>query len=92
MKNVRGDGMGRVSEKYFLNSKFYRRQNKNGGQDTSILRHRDALNARMTEFMADPVLDFLQTQALSAFIRMRDRVLTPERIAEWTAPEPVAQG
>lgn len=92
MKNVRGDGMGRVSEKYFLNSKFYRRQNKNGGQDTSIRRHKDALNARWAEFMADPVLNFLHTQSLEAFIRTRDRVLTPEQIAEWTAPEPVAQG
>ncbi|MCR9155752.1 MAG: glycosyltransferase family 2 protein [Rhodobacteraceae bacterium] len=91
MKNVRGDGMGRVSEKYFLNSNFYRRQNKNGGQDTSILQHKDALNARLSEFMADPVLNFLHTQSLEAFFRMRDRVLTPERIEEWTvamAPVP----
>jgi len=90
MKNVRGDGMGRVSQKYFLNSKFYRRQNKNGGLDTSILRHKDALGARLADFMADPVLSFLHTQALGSFLRTRDRVLTPERIAEWTAADATA--
>lgn len=92
MKNVRGDGMGRVSQKYFLNSKFYRRQNKNGGRDTSILCHKDALDARVAELMSDPVLGFLHTQSLEAFFRTRDRVLTPERIAEWTAPPPAEQG
>lgn len=88
MKNVRGDGMGRVTQKYFLNSKFYRRQNKNGGQDVSILQHKAALDARLAEFMADPILNFLHTQSLEAFFRARNRVLTPDRIAEWTLPLP----
>lgn len=86
MKNARGDGMGRVHEKYFLNSKFYRRQNKNDIQDSSILRHQQALDRRMAELLADPVLAFLHEQSTKAFFRNRDRILTPERIAAWTAP------
>nr|WP_281495922.1 glycosyltransferase family 2 protein [Marivita sp. S6314] len=86
MKNNRGDGMGRKSNKYYLNSKFYNRQNKNGAQDASILRHQDAVSQRLSSLMADPILSFLHVQATQSFMRLRDKILTPDRIAEWTVP------
>ncbi|MDJ1007549.1 MAG: glycosyltransferase family 2 protein [Paracoccaceae bacterium] len=84
MKNHRGDGMARAVNKYFVNSNFWNRQNKNAGEDRSILRHKPEVDARLAEFMADPVLTGLHERALEAFYKARDDVLTPAQIAAWT--------
>lgn len=84
MKNDRGDGMGRRHEKYFLNSTFYRRHNKNEVEDHSILRNKPAVDRLLSEMLTDETLRRLDRRALDIFTARRDEVLTPERIAQWT--------
>lgn len=85
MKNDRGDGQGVQHEKYFLNSKLHRRYDRNEADDPAILRRWPQIEALMTEMRADPEVRRLEDEALAAYRERRDRVLTPEQIALWTA-------
>lgn len=86
LKNDRGNGMGYDSRKYYRNSNFFRRNNKNGMQDLGIQRHLSAVKQELQLYLDDPVLGPLQDQALDTFRRRRDHVLTPENLAAWEIP------
>lgn len=81
MKNDRGDGMSRQTQKYFLHSNFYRRNNQNGTEDTSILNRMPKMAPLYEKLLSNRRLSFLQGQALKSFEERRDKFLTPERIA-----------
>ncbi|PIV73413.1 MAG: hypothetical protein COW55_13105 [Rhodobacteraceae bacterium CG17_big_fil_post_rev_8_21_14_2_50_65_11] len=86
LKNDRGDGADRGGTKRYLNSTFHRRYNTNRASDETILRHLPELNDRLAELRADPLLATLERAATLWWDNRRARVLTPERIAEWTLP------
>ena len=85
MKNDRGDGMGFRSEKYYYRSKFWNKFNVVEALDHSILRWWPEVQNRLSEFLADPETRRLNDACLAAYIERRDKVLTPEQIAAWTA-------
>ncbi|WP_370267741.1 glycosyltransferase family 2 protein [Nioella sp.] len=86
LKNDRGDGADRGGTKRYLNSTFHRRYNTNRREDRSILRHLPELQDRLAELRADPLLATLERASNLWWDNRRARVLTPERIAEWTLP------
>lgn len=86
MKNDRGDGMGLTHAKYRIGSQFHSRYDRNEVEDRSILCRWPAVEARMAEMLADPEVRRLNDACLGAFRARRDVVLTPDRIAAWTAP------
>ncbi|WP_420585774.1 glycosyltransferase family 2 protein [Ruegeria sp.] len=86
MKNDRGDGMGHEHQKYYLNSKFYRRHNGDDVVDAGILQHMDEVDALISDWLGDPALRQLEQYALRKFQDRRDQFLTPERIAALTMP------
>ncbi len=86
LKNDRGDGANQGGTKRYLNSTFHRRYNTNRRSDTSILRHMPEVSDRMDEMRKDPLLGALEQASRIWWDNRRARVLTPERIAEWTLP------
>lgn len=90
LKNIRGDGMERETQKYHLNSKFYRRHNANEVEERGILRHIGAVDALLAELLADPALARLHQGAQDALTARRDTHLTPERVARFSLPDPAA--
>ncbi len=84
MKNARGDGMAFNNSKYFLNSGFYRRFNKNEVTDTALHRQLPALQAKLDQYRSMPELAALEAQARQWYLDLKSRVLTPEQAAKWT--------
>ncbi len=87
LKNDRGDGADRGGTKRYLNSTFHRRYNTNRRSDRSILRHLPEVLGRIDEMRSDPLLATLERASQLWWDNRRARVLTPERIAEWTLPD-----
>lgn len=84
MKNDRGAANTLELGKYFMDSIFYTRSNRNDVEDTSILRMLPKLRDELEELREDLILHHLEQAALHWFYERRDRLLTPEKIAEWT--------
>ena len=84
MKNRRGDGMARDTQRYHLNSKFWRRNNKNNvvvPVDPTRLKE---MKAMIEDLRAIGQIRAIEEQALDDFIAMRDSFLTPQMIASLT--------
>ncbi|MFO7920541.1 MAG: hypothetical protein R6U99_06955, partial [Nioella sp.] len=75
----------------FKGSIFYHRCNRNDVEDRSILRMLPRLREELAALREDPILYHLEQATLHWFHDRRERILTPERIAEWTAP-PLDEG
>ena len=88
MKNVRGDGMGIVSDKYHLGSLFWKRGDRNRREDRGMLRHMPATRAIWDRYLADPVLGPLDRAAQDWFRDQRARHLTEDRRRAWTTTTP----
>jgi hypothetical protein len=86
MKNDRGDGHGNVHSNYYLNSNYYRKNNRNEAEDRSILTRWDEIKALMDEMRADPEVRALEDACNAAFFTRRAEILTPEQIQAWTVP------
>ncbi|PIV73414.1 MAG: hypothetical protein COW55_13110 [Rhodobacteraceae bacterium CG17_big_fil_post_rev_8_21_14_2_50_65_11] len=86
MKNDRGAANTKGLGKYFMNSIFYLRCNRNDVEDASITRMIPRLREELAVLREDPILHHLEQAALHWFHDRRDRLLTPAKIAEWTAP------
>lgn len=84
LKNVRGDGMALASTKYFVNSTFWRRSDRNEVEDRSIQRHLPAVRDRLALWHGDADLARLDDLAFAWFDTLRRTHLTAERRAEWT--------
>jgi len=84
MKNVRGDGMGIVSDKYFLGSKFQRSHNMNHVEDLSIQAHWPNTAKAIENLLRDAKLRALNEHCKAWFQEQRASTLTPEQIAIWT--------
>jgi hypothetical protein len=82
MKNKRGDGMARLSEKYMLNSTFHKRYNKNDVTDLSMHRHLPNLEALLSDWLEDAELRALDQLSLQHFQSARDAFMTPEMMCK----------
>lgn len=91
MKNDRGDGMGLQHSKYYLNSQFYRRYNRNEAEDRTILARWPEVEERMAAMLTDPEVRRLNDACLAAFVARREAVLSPAQVAAWTAPDPASE-
>lgn len=87
LKNVRGDGMGRTTDKYFLGSDNWHRHDRNRAEDRSIQVHLPALRERLAALRADPEIARLEHAAQDWFADHRRRHLTPENRAAWTVTQ-----
>lgn len=84
MKNDRGDGMANRRNKYFLNSNFFKRQNKNEVFEYDILEVLPRASQELNLILQDDEVRRLDYYTLECFLARRDEILTPDRIAEWT--------
>lgn len=91
MKNDRGAANTKGLGKYFMDSIFYLRCNRNEVEDASITRMIPRLREELAALREDPILYHLEQAALHWFHDRRDRILTPAKVAEWTAP-PMDEG
>ncbi|MDO6591816.1 hypothetical protein DS901_06580 [Loktanella sp. D2R18] len=85
MKNLRGDAMGRADGRYFLNSKFWNKSNRNDIELPKSRQHLDATLTQIDVFRGIGRVAALEIDALAQFKTLRDATLTPEQIAAWTA-------
>ncbi|MDT8853981.1 glycosyltransferase family 2 protein [Paracoccaceae bacterium Fryx2] len=87
MKNDRGDGQGKTSDKYHLNGRWHRIANRNEARDTSILRHWPATQALMATLRGLPVLAAAEAACQAAFHARKAQILTPATLHAWTKPQ-----
>ena len=88
LKNDRGDGQGKVTDKYHLGSNWHQRANRNDTENTQILRHWPGTAARLAELRAHPGIATAEQNCQTWFRARREQVLTPETIAAWTVATP----
>ena len=84
MKNQRGDGMARETQRYYLNSKFWRRNNMNRVSMNVDAGHRDALRQGVARLQEIADVQQIEARAITDFQVARDRFLTPEMVAQLT--------
>ncbi len=84
MKNDRGDGQGKVSDKYHIGSHWFKTANRNEAEDRSILRHWPATQAEMARLRALPGVAEAEAACIADFAARKARLLTPDRIRQWT--------
>lgn len=87
LKNVRGDGMARDTDRNHLNSQFWRRSNRNDVIDRALRPQFRPLRQRLAQMRQDPDLVALEQAAWDNFTIRRDTYLTPDNIAAWTVSE-----
>ena len=85
MKNLRGDGMGRQQGRYFLNSNFWKRNNKNRVEVPNARRHLEKTLSQIDQFREIDCVAELERDAFVNFCEARERILTPAQIKAWTA-------
>lgn len=86
MKNHRGDGRGFTNSKYFLNSGFYRRFNRNDVEDLGIQHHVPGMRTRKAAYLNDPDIAAAHQRGIAFFQDLKAQVLTPEQKTAWTKP------
>ena len=84
MKNDRGDGQGKSSQKYYLGSRWHTRANCNDGEDHSIQRHWPGVAAILKDWRADAGIGAAEKACIDWFTARKAHVLTPDTIAAWT--------
>jgi Glycosyl transferase family 2 len=83
LKNVRGRGMGPPSDKYFRNSNWHRRANRNDVQDRTILRRWPEIEVELARLRALPGVTAAEAGCHAWFLDARDRFLTPATLTRW---------
>ena len=83
LKNVRGDGMAYLHGNHVLGSKLFAQAEREEVADTTIQRHLPAVQARLAQYAADPVLKDLMAEALVWLGNQRAQYFTPENLAVW---------
>jgi hypothetical protein len=84
LKNDRGQGGGKSSNKYHLNSAWHRRTNRNERQDLSILGRWPEVAAELTRLRTLPGVARAEADCLAWFEDRCQQILTPETIQRWT--------
>ena len=86
MKNHRGDGQGKHSNKYHLGSDWHRTANRNDVENPALRAALPAVKARLAEWRADPEVARLERACRDWFRARCADILTPERRAAWSRP------
>jgi len=84
MKNDRGDGQGKTSNKYHLGSTWHCHANRNDRQDRRILAHWPATQAKMTELRNDPETARLEQACIEWWHACTAKILTEETRKAWS--------
>ncbi|WP_204113512.1 glycosyltransferase family 2 protein [Shimia biformata] len=85
MKNDRGDGQGKTSDKYHLGSSWHHRANRNDVENRRILRHWNGTEARIAAMRQNPDIARTEQDCITWFRTRREAVLTDKNLAAWTA-------
>lgn len=86
MKNDRGDGQGKVTDKYHLGSRWHQIANQNARPNTSIQRHLNATQTEIGRLRAIPEIAQAEAKCQDWFNARRATILTPEQIQQWSKP------
>ncbi|MCH2165824.1 MAG: glycosyltransferase family 2 protein [Marinovum sp.] len=84
MKNDRGDGQGKTTNKYHLGSTWHRVANRNDREDRRILRHWPATQARLDGLRADPTTKRLEGVCIDWWETRKADVLTHDNRKAWS--------
>lgn len=84
MKNDRGDGQGKTSNKYHLGSTWHGHANRNDRQDSRILAHWPATQAKIAELRDDPETKRLEEACIDWWHARAADVLTPQNRKAWS--------
>lgn len=84
MKNDRGDGQGKRSDKYHLGSHWHRVANRNDREDRRILRHWPAVERRLQALRADAATARLERVCLDWWTARKAALLTPDTLRAWS--------
>lgn len=87
MRNDRGDGQGKATQKYHLGSRWHRTANRNDVEAREILRLWPEVAARLAALRADPETARLEAACAAWFAARKAEVLTPAAIAAWSVEE-----
>ncbi len=84
MKNNRGDGMGRETQRYHLNSKFWRRNNKNDVMVPVSLDRLSRIRRIVEDLREIQTIRSIEAKALEDFIKISRAFLSPQKVDELT--------
>ncbi|MEP5155596.1 glycosyltransferase family 2 protein [Planktotalea sp.] len=84
MKNDRGDGQGKQTDKYRIGSRWHQIANQNAKPNHSIQRHLDATQQEMTRLRENTQIAHAETNCLSWFHARCRELLSDTQIASWT--------
>ena len=86
MKNDRGDGQGKSSDKYHLGSRWHEIANQNEQPNTSIQRHLNETQTEVARLRAIPAIAYAEKHCFDWFKHRADTLLTPAQINAWSKP------
>lgn len=86
MKNDRGDGQGKRTDKYHLGSRWHSIANQNDAENRSILRHLEATAQEIARLRGNASIKNAEDHCIDWFGYLCARVLTPAQVASWTKP------
>lgn len=86
MKNDRGDGQGKVTDKYYLGSRWHEIANQNETPNYTINRHLAATQAEMARLRAVPGVADAENQCIDWFHNRSAAILTETQISAWSKP------
>ncbi len=86
MKNDRGDGQGKVTDKYYLGSRWHEIANQNAKPNMSIQRHLVATQSEMTRLRNIPEIARAEAACNTWFAERSKAVLSEQQINQWSKP------
>lgn len=86
MKNDRGDGQGKASDKYHIGSRWHEIANQNAQPNHSIQRHLGATQIEMARLRAYPEIASAEAHCKAWFNERSQMLLTADQIEKWSKP------
>lgn len=86
MKNDRGDGQGKTSNKYHIGSRWHEIANQNTQPNSSIQRHLEATQKEMARLRAIPEIAKAEAHCQDWFKTRSRAILTADQIRKWSKP------
>ena len=86
MKNDRGDGQGKTTDKYHLGSRWHQIANQNSKRNTSIQRHLTATQDEINRLRAFPDIARAEHACQDWFNTRSKAILTADQIRKWSKP------
>lgn len=86
MKNDRGDGQARPSDKYHLGSRWHKIANQNAAPNTTIQRHLAATQEEMTRLRNLPEIAEAERLCVDWHTSRHAALLSDQQIARWSKP------